>query len=136
VDKDEEIYDLHVKQHIEYSMSTKAIARRPMTVEAYSLFKPFHNYFIVIKPSLGWTFYGLRGNFPLLGLAASLNLRRFLSFTLSTRREEDFWKEEAAFQFDMRVFELDLSIASMGESFRKSFTSKGLSAHITLCFGY
>jgi hypothetical protein len=121
------------------SESDSKLVMRPVRFDFFALYKPYRNQMleIIIKPNLGFSVNTVVADSCFnWGLSANLNMARVLSVTLGTSLMEKIWDQYLEFQFDFRVFELDLGVALEGPTFASSWEGKGLNANLAFKFGY
>jgi hypothetical protein len=115
---------------------------RPVRFDFYTLYRPLKSDLLVIRPNIGVTL-PTKSSIPYFNgaLEAQLHVGKFMpgyffNLSLSTGREEGFWRHRLGMQLNLRAFELDLGVGLRSQSYLASYRASGLELMIGLKFGW
>jgi len=112
---------------------------RPFRFDVYARYKPLKTEFVVIRPNIGFSVNGNKGDeqgYFNAGLEARLNLRNIFSFYLGSGCQETIWKQKMGLVLNLRAFELDLEVALRDQTFPGCFTGHGLNIFLGSRIGW
>ncbi|GHV67710.1 hypothetical protein AGMMS49928_05350 [Spirochaetia bacterium] len=111
---------------------------RPLRFDVFAQYKPFSSRLVVLKPSIGFSVLTVYGDMLCLngGLEAQLNLGRVFTLSASSSLLENIWRQQAGFELNLKVLELDLGVSSQSQDFLGSFQLRGLGVTFGLRLGW
>jgi hypothetical protein len=124
--------DMDIAGILDFSKMTAsgeiAYIMRPMRWDAYALFRPLRNNFLVLKPNMGFTAINSseKGYFN-IGLQADLNVGRWFTFSFFTGSYDGMARNRLLFDFHWAVLPRYLAIETRSQDYFKAWTLNGVS---------
>jgi hypothetical protein len=126
-------------EDMKYNNNAKKQVFRPFRFDVYARYKPLKTEFVVIRPNIGFSVNGNKGDeegYFNAGLEARLNLRNIFIFYLGSGYQETIWKQKMGLVLNLRAFELDLEVALRDQTFPGCFTGHGLNLFLGSRIGW
>jgi hypothetical protein len=121
----------------DYSSSSSEIyVTRPVTMNAWLLYRPFRIDLLTVKPNIGFTANTPAGAIYFnAGLALELNVARVLFLRIRSGLEDGIWRHGAGAGLNLRIIQLDIEAALASQEYLAAWKGRGLSVGVGLHLG-